>query len=110
MPVCAARGVDKSDVKTASFAPHINPAKPIGLPQREEPCAQSNELKDKDFKVTVANNKITKENNELQATFDKYQYAVEDGLKQKKEMEELRNQFPTDQETEESPGYGSLFG
>ena len=29
---------------------------------------------------------------------------------QKKEMEEWRNQFPTDQETEESPGYGSLFG
>ena len=29
---------------------------------------------------------------------------------QMKEREELRNQFPTDQETEESPGYGSLFG
>ena len=29
---------------------------------------------------------------------------------QKKEMEEGRNQFPTDQETKDLPGYGTLFG
>jgi len=49
--------------------------------------AQSQSLKDQHFKVSVAVHRTQKENEELRPTFERYEWAVNDGITQRDQLE-----------------------